>query len=113
MVRTERVIYISIPIPEFPTQHPFKQMWTEEIAEKIRPYVKKRLESCSVVLRFHLSEKQFGRLETNVDNLAKPILDALKPSGIVADDRDVFNMEVTKFWTLGEEKVQIEIYGWK
>lgn len=53
-----------------------------------------------------------NRRGNDLDNLTKPILDALKRSGIIYDDDQIYQLEVSKFPTRGEEGVEIIIKDW-
>lgn len=45
--------------------------------------------------------------ENDLDNLSKPVLDALKRSEIIHDDDQIYHLEVTKFPTRNEEGVEV------
>lgn len=51
--------------------------------------------------------KQFKRAD--VDNFAKPILDALVESNIIEDDKWIQHLKLTKMKTDNEEKIDINI----
>ena len=88
--------------------------WYELLCHKIKPSpsgVYK--EHCCVRLQFYITE---ARTKTNdVDNLTKPVLDALEGAKVIDDDRRVFNLEVTKFpiKSFKDESVHIELWEWK
>ncbi|MGH9999213.1 MAG: RusA family crossover junction endodeoxyribonuclease [Nitrosopumilaceae archaeon] len=48
----------------------------------------------------------------DLDNLAKPVLDAMKRIRIIQDDANIFRLEVTKFPTNGEEGVYVRVRDW-
>ena len=67
----------------------------------------------SVELRFWLApERLYGLRRNDLDNLAKPVLDAMKRIGIIQDDADIFRLEITKFPTNGEEGVYVRVRDW-
>lgn len=66
----------------------------------------------SIRLRFLLQKERMNRRGNDLDNLTKPILDALKRSGIIYDDDQIYQLEVSKFPTRGEEGVEIIIKDW-
>jgi Holliday junction resolvase RusA-like endonuclease len=50
--------------------------------------------------------------ETNdIDNLVKPMMDALKVSGLFKDDTAVYHLEATKDRE-SEEGVKVQVWGW-
>lgn len=64
----------------------------------------------SVVLQFWIAPDRIYRMQRNdLDNLSKPVLDAMKRTGIIHDDAEIFHLESTKFSTNGEEGVYIVI----
>jgi Holliday junction resolvase RusA-like endonuclease len=67
----------------------------------------------SVELKFFLAPKRiYGMQKNDLDNLAKPVLDAMKRIEIIRDDADIFRLEVTKFPTNGEEGVYVRVRDW-
>ena len=73
--------------------------------------MKKPTKECSVRLEFYISKEGLTK-GNDVDNLAKPVLDALKAAAAIIDDPFVFNLDVTKFPAIDYEKVHIELWEW-
>ena len=48
----------------------------------------------------------------DVDNIAKPVMDQMKPLGIVTDDSMFYHLASTKFATDGEEKMIVRLREW-
>jgi len=64
----------------------------------------------SVILQFWIAPDRIYRMQRNdLDNLSKPVLDAMKRTGVIHDDAEIFHLESTKFPTSGEEGVYIVI----
>ncbi len=64
----------------------------------------------SVELKFWLAPDRIYRIQRNdLDNLSKPVLDAMKRIGIINDDAEIFHLEAKKFSTTGEEEVHITV----
>lgn len=64
----------------------------------------------SVVLQFWLSPDRIYRMQRNdLDNLSKPVLDAMKRIGIIHDDAQIFHLESRKSSTKGEEGVYVKV----
>lgn len=66
----------------------------------------------SVRLKFWIHEKRLHRGGNDLDNLSKPVLDALKRTGIIRDDDQIYHLEVKKFTTRHEEGVEITVKNW-
>lgn len=64
----------------------------------------------SVELKFWLApERIYGSQRNDLDNLSKPVLDAMKRIGIIHDDAEIFHLEARKFSTIGEEGVYVKV----
>lgn len=64
----------------------------------------------SVELKFFLSPRRvYGTQKNDLDNLAKPVLDAMKRIGIIQDDSEIFHLDARKFSTMGEEGVYVKV----
>lgn len=64
----------------------------------------------SVVLQFWLAPDRIYRMQRNdLDNLSKPVLDAMKRIGIICDDAEIFHLEASKLPTEGEEGVYVKV----
>lgn len=67
----------------------------------------------SIKLKFWINEKRLKNIRGNdLDNLSKPVLDALKRIGIIYDDDQIYHLEATKFPTRNEEGVEITVKDW-
>lgn len=68
----------------------------------------------SVEIKFWLSYRRISGLQKNdLDNLAKPILDAMKRIGLIIDDAMIFHLDVSKFPTNADEGVYIRVREWR
>jgi len=66
------------------------------------------LPAVSLELDFYIRD-----CETNdIDNLTKPVMDALKVAGLFEDDNAVYHLEAMKEEKLGEEGVKIQAWEW-
>lgn len=64
----------------------------------------------SVELKFWLAPERIYRMQRNdLDNLSKPVLDAMKRIGIIHDDAQIFHLESSKLPTKGEEGVLVTV----
>lgn len=64
----------------------------------------------SVELKFWLAPERICHMQKNdLDNLSKPVLDAMKRIGIIHDDAEIFHMEIRKLATKGEEGVYVMV----
>ena len=90
-------------------------MWRESLDLRLRSthlfFFKGR--KISVKLIFWINYSRLTNQRNDVDNLAKPVLDAMKRCDLICDDSDIFHLEVTKYPTNGEEEVQIIIMEMK
>ena len=62
-----------------------------------------------VSLKFWISKDILQNRKKDLDNLTKPVLDAMKRIGMIEDDSFIYHLEVSKFPTNGEEDVEIVI----
>ena len=62
-----------------------------------------------VSLKFWISKERLQNRKNDLDNLTKPVLDAMKRIGLIEDDAFIYHLEVSKFPTNEEEEVQIWI----
>lgn len=90
---------------------PYEVPWKNKIIEAVKPIAESPTKNCSIRLKFYISEERLT-VGNDVDNLAKPVLDALKAAGAIVDDPSVFNLDVTKVPATDEEKVHIELWKW-
>ena len=63
--------------------------------------------------KFWISSKRFresGALD--LDNLIKPVLDIMTKNNVIDDDASIFNLNITKFPTDGEQILQIVGWEW-
>jgi Holliday junction resolvase RusA-like endonuclease len=90
---------------------PYESQWKNKIVEKVKPLVKAPARECSLKLEFYIPRERL-RTGNDVDNLAKPVMDALKAAHVILDDPYVFNLEVTKFPVVDVEKMHIELWEW-
>ena len=64
----------------------------------------------SVELKFWLAPQRiYGSQRNDLDNLSKPVLDAMKRIGIIQDDSEIFHLDARKFSTMGEEGVYVKV----
>jgi Holliday junction resolvase RusA-like endonuclease len=67
----------------------------------------------SIKLKFWLNEKRLNQIHGNdLDNLSKPVLDALKRIGVIHDDDQVYHLEASKLPTRNEEAVEVIVKEW-
>lgn len=67
----------------------------------------------AIEMKFWISQKRLdGSNRNDVDNLVKPVLDAMNRMGIINDDAWVFQLKVTKFPTNGNEHLVMEVWEW-
>jgi Holliday junction resolvase RusA-like endonuclease len=67
----------------------------------------------SINLKFWINEKRLKHVRGNdLDNLSKPVLDALKRIGIIRDDDQIYHLEATKFPTSNDEGVEVIVKDW-
>ena len=67
----------------------------------------------SIEMKFWISQKRLGSTSKNdVDNLVKPVLDAMKRIDLINDDAYVFQLKVTKFPTNGTEQLVVVAWEW-
>lgn len=93
------------------TIHTWREVLERFFASLHLTHIQKR--TISVELKFFLAPRRiYGMQKNDLDNLAKPVLDAMKRIGIIHDDADVFRLEVTKFPTNGEEGVYVRVRDW-
>jgi len=62
-----------------------------------------------VSLKFWISKERLQNKKNDLDNLTKPVLDAMKRIGLIEDDAFIYHLEASKFPTNEEEEVQIWI----
>ena len=91
---------------------PTVRLWQTMIIRVVKDKIKERISKCSLKLDFYISEQRIWKLD--IDNLTKPVLDALKETGIYYDDTDVYNAEITKnpVDQLSFERLHIELWEW-
>tara|TARA_Y100001949_G_C15817618_1_gene256310 strand:+ start:44 stop:394 length:351 start_codon:yes stop_codon:yes gene_type:complete len=67
----------------------------------------------SIEIESWFNRKRIEALHRNdVDNIAKPVMDQMKPLGIITDDSLFYHLSSAKFGTDGEEKMTIRIREW-
>ena len=66
----------------------------------------------AVCIKLWINSNRFHSRRNDVDNLIKPILDALTRMGKISDDSDVSHIEVTKYQTSGPEQIIITCKEW-
>ena len=69
-------------------------------------------EKIHIILRFWITKERLQNGRNDLDNLTKPVLDAMKRIGIIEDDAFIFHLEISKFPTISEEEVQIVVKAW-
>jgi len=93
---------------------PDVRKWYELLCHKIKSsHSGVYKEHCCVRIGFHITET---RTKTNdLDNLTKPVLDALEETKVIQDDNQVFSLDVAKFPvnSLKDERVHMELWEWK
>lgn len=93
------------------TIHTWREVLERFFASLHLTHIQRR--KISVELKFFLAPKRiYGMQKNDLDNLAKPVLDAMKRIKIIQDDADIFRLEVTKFPTNGEEGMYIKVRDW-
>lgn len=65
-----------------------------------------------ISLTFWISRERLQNRKNDLDNLSKPVLDSLKRIGMILDDAYIYQLEVAKFPTIGEEEVKISVREW-
>ena len=66
----------------------------------------------AVCIKLWINSNRFHSRRNDIDNLIKPILDALTKMGKISDDSDVCHIEVTKYPTSGPEQIIITCKEW-
>jgi len=90
-------------------------LWKDKLEENFSilsssPTMGKKL---AVEMKFWIASKRLNSSSKNdVDNLVKPVLDAMKRMGIINDDAWVFHLKVTKFPTSGPEQLVMMVWEW-
>jgi len=87
--------------------------WVELLDHKIKPLQSGVYEGrCCIRLQFYITEARSKR--NDLDNLTKPLFSALEGK-VIRDDRQVFNLDVTKLpiKSFKDESVHIELWEWK
>ena len=79
----------------------------------VKDKIKEKVSQCSSKLDFNISEDRIWKID--IDNLTKPVLDAMKEARAYYDDTDVYNAEITKIAVDQPmlEKVHIELWEWE
>ena len=87
--------------------------WREELERTLAslqlPTMERRI---CIKIEFWIYSKRLQIRRNDLDNLVKPVLDAMKRISIFEDDADIFQLEATKFPTEGDEEVQISVKEW-
>ena len=91
----------------------FKE-WNNAVEESISSLPSNSLigKKLSISVKFWMNQKRLTTGRNDCDNLVKPILDALKRMGKIADDDIVFQLSITKYPTNGPERTEIICYEW-
>jgi len=87
--------------------------WRQLIVKKLGPLVKTSISTgCSVKLDFYIHENRVSA--NDIDNLCKPVLDALTDAEVYVDDSCVDNLEATKIpININDpEGIHIKIWEW-
>ena len=66
----------------------------------------------SVQIRFWLNSKRLDGSKNDLDNLVKPILDAMQKKEYINNDSDVFHLDVSKHPTDGEQALDLSVHEW-
>jgi len=66
----------------------------------------------AVNLEVFIAKKRINGNRLDCDNLAKPVLDAMKKAGIIHDDSLVYDLHVTKHATNFLEHLEITVSEW-
>lgn len=80
--------------------------WREEMGWMLKKHKSKPIKWCDIEFNFYV--KNYGKID--IDNLLKPLLDALVESKIIEDDRYVKSIWATKY-KADVESVSILIAG--
>ena len=92
------------------TIHSWRQVLERFFASLHLVHIQRR--KISVELKFFLAPRRiYGIQKNDLDNLAKPVLDAMKRIGIIQDDADIFRLEVTKLPS-SAEGVHVLVRDW-
>jgi|TARA_Y100000296_G_scaffold86818_1_gene128000 Holliday junction resolvase RusA-like endonuclease len=75
---------------------PRYKKWREEMGWLVKG--KGKVKWCNIELEFHI--KHFAT--TDVDNLIKPVLDALEEGGVIENDKYVVSVKATKYKSSNE-----------
>ena len=113
-MRGKKLLDITIPagtVGVCGQRSPNRSRWLELLCNKIKPLGVYTEKPCSIRLRFYIAK---SRLRNDLDNLTKPVLSALEENAI-SDDRQVFNLEVSKLPvdSYKDEILHIELWEWK
>lgn len=88
--------------------------WNDTLEENLSSVSSSTLSGqlLAVCMKLRISSNRFHQRRNDVDNLVKPILDALTRMGTIADDSAVCHIEVTKYQTSGPEQIIITCKEW-
>lgn len=88
--------------------------WREELERTLAslqfPTIERR--RICIKIEFWIYSQRLQIRRNDLDNLVKPVLDAMKRISIFEDDADIFQLEATKFPTEGDEEVLISVREW-
>jgi Holliday junction resolvase RusA-like endonuclease len=91
--------------------HPSRELkWKNLVIETVKKEIPKDyypLSAISLQLDFNIEHCQIN----DIDNLVKPVMDALKVTGLFKDDVAVYHLEATKD-TTSIEGVKIQVWRW-
>ncbi|KPV64105.1 MAG: Endodeoxyribonuclease RusA [Candidatus Bathyarchaeota archaeon BA2] len=92
---------------------PLIERWKAEVVQQLKSEIKEKVYQCSLKLDFYISKDLIWKVD--IDNLAEPVLNAVKEAGAYYDDSLVCNVEITKIPVLGHlmEKLHIELWEWE
>ena len=91
----------------------FKE-WNSAVEESISSLSSNSLigKQLAISVKFWLCDKRLTTGRNDCDNLVKPLLDALKRMGKIADDDIVFQLHIAKYPTQGPERTEIICNEW-
>ena len=90
-----------------------KQKWKKLLCDNIKPLQSGVYKQpCCVRLQFYMTGAKSKTHD--LDNLTKPVFSALEET-VIENDRQVFNLDVTKFPSASfeNESVHIELWEWQ
>ena len=88
--------------------------WNDRLETKFSNLSSFRLSrKISIDAKFWISSHRFHDSNSlDLDNLIKPVLDIMTKINVIDDDASIYDLNITKFPTEGEQELQIVAWEW-